>query len=109
MAKKPAWRVVMLTAALGVSISGAVLGVAALGGASQAAAPIKGTPVGVPGGVVSDLSECPASPSWSQPLPEGVAISPPSLATGGSVEFDSGQSMVTYPTQGSCEYTVSGK
>ena len=109
MAKKSALRIVLLTAAVAASTSGAVLASTAIGGASEGASPIKGTPVGVPSGPVQDVSACPSSPAWSQPLPAGVTVSPPSLATGGATAFDSGQSSVTYLTQGSCEYTVSAK
>jgi hypothetical protein len=67
-----------------------------------------GHPVGVPIGAVSAVSDCPTSPAWSAPLPQGVTVSPPFLGTSssGSVTVTSDGNTVTTSNAGQCGYTL---
>jgi hypothetical protein len=76
------------------------------GNGGQGNVPVDGYPLGLPGTPVANVSQCPASPGWSQPLPPGATVSPPTLSSGGGLSLGVGGSTQTESGLGRCSYTV---
>ncbi len=76
----------------------------------QPAGPVfGGHPLGLPVGPVARANDCPANPSWSEPLPSGARVSPPSLVPAGTeagLTLTIGGVTTTSSAAGRCEYSL---